>query len=189
MKILCVGKNYAKHAAEMGDGRPDAPIWFWKPDSAIVADGGEIRIPKDIGAVHHEVEWAVRIGPDGRPDAMTIAIDVTARDQQAAAKQAGRPWAQAKGHHTFLPLGPWVPFQPGPHRVRLRINGDVCQDGSTKDMTWSLNELLADAATWTTLARGDVMLTGTPEGVGPLRPGDEVVADLVGHVRASWRVV
>lgn len=185
MNILCVGKNYAKHAAELGDAAPERPIWFWKPAAAIIHDGDSVRIPSGIGAVHHEVEWAVRIGADGRPDAMTVAIDVTARDLQSAAKRAGHPWSQAKGYDSFLPLGPWVPFAPGPHRIRLSVEAKVRQDASTADMTWDLDDLLADAATWTTLAPGDVLLTGTPDGVGPLEPGQRVRAELVGHASLS----
>lgn len=188
MKILCVGKNYAKHAAEMGGQTPEEPIWFWKPDTAIIHQGEAIQIPAGIGEVHHEVEWAVRIGADGRPDAMTIAIDVTARDLQSAAKKAGRPWAQAKGYNTFLPLGPWIPFTAGPHRIRLEIDGEVRQDGSTADMTWDLDALLDHAATWTTLREGDVLLTGTPEGVGPLVPNETVTVRL-NDLEASFSVV
>lgn len=187
MKILCVGKNYAKHAAEMGGATPEEPIWFWKPDTAIIQPGDAVRIPAGIGEVHHEVEWAVRVGADGQPDAMTVALDMTARDVQAKAKKAGRPWAQAKGYDTFLPLGPWVPFTPGPHDLRLTVDGQVRQAGSTGDMTWSLDALLAHAATWTTLKEGDVLLTGTPEGVGPVTPGQRLVASL-GDLKAAFDV-
>lgn len=184
MKILCVGKNYAKHAAELGGTTPEAPIWFWKPVSAVIGDGDPVRIPTGVGAVHHEVELAVRIGPDHVPDAFTVAVDVTARDLQTAAKKAGRPWAQAKGYDTFLPLGDWVPLDGidlQDLRLRLSVDGEVRQDGSTADMTWSVAELLRHAADWVTLAPGDVLLTGTPEGVGPLLPGAEMVAEVVGH--------
>lgn len=187
MKILCVGKNYAKHAAEMGGATPESPIWFWKPNTSIIGDGETILLPKGIGEVHHEVEWAIRIGADGQPDDMTVAIDVTARDLQAAAKKAGRPWAQAKGYHTFCPLGKWVPFSPGPHALELALDGDVRQSGSTGDMTWDVDALLAHAASWTTLEPGDILLTGTPEGVGPLLDGQTVVARL-GDLEATFHV-
>lgn len=183
MKILCVGQNYARHTTEMGSRAPDAPIWFWKPDTAIVRDGQAVRVPNGIGEVHHEVEWAVRVGAGGRPDAMTVAVDVTARDVQAEAKRIGRPWAQAKGYDTFLPLGGWIAFDPGPHRLRLALDGEVRQDGSTADMTWDIDDLLRHAATWTTLNEGDIMLTGTPEGVGPIEAGQTMVSELVGHAR------
>lgn len=188
MKVLCVGKNYARHAAEMGGGSPEAPIWFWKPDSAIVADGEPVRVPDGIGEVHHEVEWALRMGAAGMPDAMTVAVDVTARDLQKEAKRHGRPWAQAKGYDSFLPLGPWVPFEPGPHQLRLAVDGQVRQEATTADMTWDVSALLAHAATWTTLMEGDILLTGTPEGVGPIEPGQTMVAQLVGHARLETPV-
>lgn len=188
MKVLCVGQNYTRHSREMGSGAPQAPVWFWKPDTAIVRDGEPVRVPPGVGSVHHEVEMAVRIGEEG-PEAMTVAVDVTARDLQAAAKAAGRPWAQAKGYDTFLPLGQWVPYDPSPQPLRLSVDGVVRQQGSTADMTWDVPALLAHAAKWTTLRVGDVLLTGTPEGVGPIEPGQEMVAELVGHVRLRNPVV
>lgn len=192
MKVLCVGKNYAKHAAEMGGATPERPIWFWKPDTSIVRDGEPVRIPEGIGEVHHEVELALRIGADGRPDAFTVAVDVTARTLQQAAKDAGRPWAQAKGFDTFCPLGAWRPLHGvdlGELELRLTVDGDLRQSGSTRDMTWDVDALLADAATWTTLREGDVLLTGTPEGVGPMQPGQEMVAEVVGHVTLRTPIV
>lgn len=191
MKILCVGKNYAKHAAELQSAVPKAPIWFWKPDTAIVPDGHAIRVPAGVGAVHHEVELAVRIGPDGTPDAFTVAVDVTARELQNEAKKHGWPWDQAKGYDTFLPLGDWIPTDGvdlQDLRLRLAVDDDVRQDGSTADMVWSVAELLERADGWTMLAPGDVLLTGTPEGVGPIAPGETVVAEVVDHVTGTWRV-
>lgn len=191
MKILCVGKNYSRHAAELGGTTPESPIWFWKPDTAIVRDGETVRVPQGIGRVDHEVELAVRVGTDGHPDAFTVAVDVTARDLQTAAKKDGRPWAQAKGYDTFLPLGKWVPIDDmdlQDLRLRLSLDGEVRQEGSTADMTWTVEDLLRHAAEWTTLVRGDVLLTGTPEGVGPIMPGQEMVAEVVGHVVVRNRV-
>ncbi len=187
-KILCVGKNYAKHAREMGSETPETPIWFWKPDTSIVGNGDAVMLPAGIGAVHHEVELAIRIGPDGAPDAFTVAIDVTARDLQAAAKAAGRPWTQAKGYDTFCPLGAWIPLAGSgvnldDLQLRLFVDDEVRQDGRTGEMTWNVPDLLRHAATWTTLVPGDILLTGTPEGVGPMEPGQEVVAEIVGHAR------
>ena len=193
MKVLAVGRNYARHVKEMGGSAPAVPIWFWKPESAIVADGQAIMLPEGIGDVHHEVELAVRIGKAARRidaaratshiDAITVANDVTARDLQEAAKKAGTPWAQAKGYDTFLPLGAWAPL--GGHDLqelplRLTVDGKVRQEGTTRDMTWTVADLLARASQWTTLAPGDVLLTGTPEGVGPLAAGNVVEAEVVG---------
>jgi len=201
VKVLCVGKNYARHASEMGGATPDAPIWFWKPDSSLIGDGEPVVLPSGIGAVHHEVELAVRIAATARRiqpadalghlDAMTVAVDVTARDLQAIAKKAGNPWAQAKGFDTFCPLGPWHALDRDIQDVRLRLalDGQVRQDGRTSDMTWTVADLVARASQWTTLRPGDVLLTGTPEGVGPLLPGQRMEAELVGLVRLRNPVV
>lgn len=193
MKVLAVGRNYARHVKEMGGAPPAQPIWFWKPESAIIADGEAIVLPAGIGAVHHEVELAVRIGKVARRieaaraaahiDALTVANDLTARDLQEAAKKAGTPWAQAKGYDTFLPLGAWAPVTGHDLqglRLRLTVDGAVRQEGTTHDMTWPVADLLARASQWTTLAPGDVLLTGTPEGVGPLAAGNTVEAEVVG---------
>lgn len=201
VKVLCVGQNYARHVRELGGATPTSPVWFWKPDSAIVHDGQPIELPPAIGAVHHEVELAVRIGRAVRRidaatalrhlDAATVANDVTARDLQAAAKKEGRPWAQAKGYDTFLPLGPWAPLPADLQALRLalRVDGLVRQDGTTHDMTWSVAELVALASRWTTLNAGDILLTGTPDGVGPLAPGNVVEAEVVGVARTRNPVV
>ena len=197
MKILCVGQNYAKHVRELGSVPSDSPVWFWKPESAVLHDGGVIELPANVGAVHHEVELAVRLGRVARRiapqdalrcvDAFTVANDVTARDLQAAAKRAGRPWTQAKGYDTFLPLGDWnqsdVDLQA--LRLRLTVNGQIRQDGATRDMTWPVADLLSMASQWTTLQPGDVLLTGTPDGVGPLVVGDRVEAEVVGLARVA----
>ena len=203
MKVLCVGRNYARHVQEMGNAAPQQPVWFWKPDTAVVQDGDPVVVPPGIGAVHHEVELAVRVGRSLRRasaaealrhlDGVTVAVDVTARDLQEAAKKAGAPWDQAKGFDTFLPLGPWHPLGAGLDlqdlRLRLSVNGKLRQDGSTRDMTWPVAELLARASQWTTLAPGDVLLTGTPEGVGPIVPGDQMEAEAVGVARVRNPVV
>ncbi|HUR25630.1 MAG TPA: fumarylacetoacetate hydrolase family protein [Candidatus Thermoplasmatota archaeon] len=196
MKILCVGRNYAKHVRELGGKGNEQPVWFWKPDSAIVHDGDPVEVPAGIGSIHHEVELAVRVGKTirrahptdtlRRLDGVTVAVDVTARDLQNEAKKAGGPWDQAKGYDSFLPLGPWAnvaghDLQAIP--LLLSVNGQVRQDGSTRDMTWSVAELLAQASQWTTLNPGDVVLTGTPEGVGPIVPGDRMEAEAVGVAR------
>lgn len=197
LKVLCVGRNYARHVKEMGGPASAQPVWFWKPDTAVVLDGDPVVVPPGIGAVHHEVELAVRVGRSLRHapasealrhvDALTVAVDVTARDLQESAKKAGGPWDQAKGYDTFLPLGPWHPLHAGLNlqdlRLRLSVNGHVRQDGHTRDMTWPVAQLLARASEWTTLAPGDVLLTGTPEGVGPIVPGDRMEAEVVGVAR------
>jgi 2-keto-4-pentenoate hydratase/2-oxohepta-3-ene-1,7-dioic acid hydratase in catechol pathway len=201
VKVLCVGRNYAKHVREMGVPPAESPIWFWKPDSSIVGDGEPVVLPAGVGEVHHEVELAVRIGREARRvearDALrhlagvTVGVDVTARDLQALAKQAGQPWAQSKGFDTFCPLGAWEDAGRDLQALRLRLalDGQVRQEGSTADMGWGVAELVARASQWTTLRPGDVLLTGTPEGVGPLRAGQEMVAELVGVARLRNPIV
>lgn len=200
MKILCIGRNYAKHAAEMGTAGK-LPVWFWKPDSAVIGDGDPVVLPPGIGEVHHEVELAVRFGMPARRlsagdalrhlDAFTVAVDVTARDLQAAAKAAGEPWAMAKGFDTFLPLGAPQPLDVDLQELRLRLalDGEVRQDGSTVDMVRSVPRLVAEATAWTTMRPGDWLLTGTPEGVGPMRAGQKMLAEVVGHVALRTPVV
>jgi 2-keto-4-pentenoate hydratase/2-oxohepta-3-ene-1,7-dioic acid hydratase in catechol pathway len=201
VKVLCVGRNYARHVKELGDAGGAQPVWFWKPESAIVHDGEPVVVPNGIGAVHHEVELAVRVGREARRiapeaavrhlDGFTVAVDVTARDLQAAAKKVGGPWDQAKGYDSFLPLGSWHALDRDVQALRLRlaVNGQVRQDGNTADMTWPVTELLARASQWTTLRPGDVLLTGTPEGVGPIVPGDRMEAEVVGAARVRNPVV
>jgi len=201
VKILCVGRNYAAHAKEMGGTGKEEPVWFWKPESAIVGDGEPVVVPAGVGAVHHEVELAVRVGKAARRvapaqavrhlDAATVAVDVTARDLQQAAKKAGNPWAQSKGYDTFLPLGAWQPLPADLQAVRLRlaVNGQARQDGSTSAMVWDVGRLVAAASAWTTLVPGDILLTGTPEGVGPIVPGDAMEAEAVGLARVRSPVV
>ena len=204
MKVLCVGRNYARHARELGNAVPQSPIWFWKPDSAIVGDGDAIELPAGIGPVHHEVELAVRVGRRLRRaaapeclaavDAVTVANDLTARDLQEQAKRAGLPWAQAKGYDTFLPLGAWAAWDGRDRdlqglRLRLTVDGQVRQQGSTADMVFPVARLLEHAASWTTLEPGDVLLTGTPEGVGPLQAGQVVACELEGIARLRNPVV
>jgi 2-keto-4-pentenoate hydratase/2-oxohepta-3-ene-1,7-dioic acid hydratase in catechol pathway len=188
MKVLCVGSNYAHHVTEMGQAKATEPTWFWKPESAIIHEGDAVLLPA-VGEIHHEVELAVRIGARARRidvqaaarcvDAYTVAVDVTARDLQKKAKAEGKPWTQAKGYDTFLPLGAWLPCAAADVAdlpLHLALDGVERQRGRTSEMTWSVPELVARASQWTTLEPGDILLTGTPQGVGPLRPGQRMEA-------------
>jgi acylpyruvate hydrolase len=194
--VACIGRNYAAHAKEMKSAAPTQPFFFLKPASSIlVASAGKsptIVLPRFVGAIHHEVELAVIIGSKARnvteADAMrhvagyALAVDVTARDLQAAAKDAGMPWSRAKGYDTFCPIGSFIPAArvPNPHALRLTfaINGAVKQDGVTSDMIFSIPKLIAHISSIMTLSPCDVILTGTPEGVGPIKNGDKIVAQL-----------
>ena len=191
-KILCIGKNYAKHAAEMGGDVPEEPMVFLKPATALIGHGGRIVLPPQSEDVHHEVELVVAIGRGGKNireedaldyvDSYAVGLDMTARDLQAKAKAKGHPWTVAKGFDTFAPLGTLVPARevrdPQALSIRLTVNGEVRQAGSTRDMIFSVAHLIHYCSTIFTLLPGDLLFTGTPEGVGPVHEGDVLEATL-----------
>ncbi|MEA2647200.1 MAG: hypothetical protein QOE92_2283 [Chloroflexota bacterium] len=187
-KIVAVGRNYLAHARELGHEVPTEPLLFLKPPSAVVGDGDEVRYPAASHNVHHEAELAVVIGEvcrDVAPgDALarvagfTCANDVTARDLQESDDQ----WTRAKGFDTFCPLGPVVVAGLDPANLRVigRVNGEVRQDGSTSDMLFDVPHLVAYISSVMTLLPGDVVLTGTPPGVGPVQRGDLMEVEIEG---------
>ncbi|HWB71810.1 MAG TPA: fumarylacetoacetate hydrolase family protein [Egibacteraceae bacterium] len=188
-KVLCVGLNYADHAAELGVDLPAEPLIFDKLATAVVGPGADIRLPALSREVHHEAEVAVvigrvarRVGPGealGAVAGYTCANDVTARDLQRRDGQ----WTRAKGFDTFCPLGPWIDTDADPAdglAVRCRVNGELRQDGTTADFVFGVAELVSYASSFTTLLPGDVLLTGTPAGVGELRDGDTVEVGVAG---------
>jgi 2-keto-4-pentenoate hydratase/2-oxohepta-3-ene-1,7-dioic acid hydratase in catechol pathway len=188
-KVVAVGKNYLDHVQEMGDEKaPEAPVLFLKPSTSVIGDGDYIRLPPDTNNVHHEVELAAVIGRPARDvaeaDALshvfgyTIANDVSARDQQASDVQ----WARAKGHDSFCPLGPWIETVLDASDVQLtaHVNGERRQDSRTKMMIHSLPKLIAYMSSVMTLLPGDVVITGTPSGVGPIVAGDTVTLAIEG---------
>ncbi len=181
-KVLCIGRNYAAHAKELGNEVPAEPLLFLKPPSSLLDPRGTIVLPKESTRVEHEAELGVVIGKRSknltRESALeavfgfTAVGDITARDLQ---KKDGQ-WARAKGFDTFCPVGPWIETQlePSQLRVMARVNGVVKQDGPTSDMIFDVPSLLAYTSRMMTLEPGDILVTGTPEGVGPLAPGDEL---------------
>ena len=188
-KVVCVGRNYADHAAEMGGEVPAQPLLFLKPSSAVIGPGEAIQYPTGMtDEVHHEAELAVVLGrtlqratPEEASDAIlgyTAANDVTARDLQRRDDQ----WTRAKGFDTFLPLGPSIAtdLDLTDTRVMCRVDGVVRQDGTTRDMVLDVATLLATISQVMTLLPTDVVLTGTPAGVGPITPGDVVEVDVAG---------
>lgn len=193
-KVVGLVGNYAAHRAEMGHAPGlDQLHFFLKPGSALLPGGGRIVLPK-VGRVEHEVELAVVIGERASrvraEQAMrhvlgyAAGLDVTARDLQARAKRAGLPWAEAKGFDTFAPVGAVRPAGevPDPHAldVELRVNGQPRQRGSTAQMLVRVPGIVERVSGVMTLERGDVLLTGTPAGVGPILPGDRLVARIAG---------
>lgn len=188
-KVLCVGRNYAAHADERDAAVPSEPLIFSKPATSVIGPGDAIRLPALSNEVHHEGELAVVIGRLTRKvsveeaaDAIlgyTCANDVTARDLQDRDGQ----WVRAKGFDTFCPLGPWISSEVDPNdglMVRCRVDGEVRQEGSTSDLVFSVPELIAYCAAFTSLLPGDVILTGAPAGVGPLAPGQTVEVEVEG---------
>jgi 2-keto-4-pentenoate hydratase/2-oxohepta-3-ene-1,7-dioic acid hydratase in catechol pathway len=187
-KVLAVGRNYAEHAAEMGEEVPDEPLVFLKPNTSVIGPGEPIRLPRESAEVHHEGELAVVIRrickdvPVDRADEVilgyTIANDVTARDLQ---KKDGQ-WWRAKGFDTFCPLGPYLVtgVDVGDLRLTTRVDGAVRQDSSTALMIRKVPELVAFVSSAMTLLPGDVLLTGTPAGVGPIVAGQRVEVEIEG---------
>jgi len=181
-KVVGIGRNYAAHAAELGNKVPTEPLMFIKPNTSVIGPGDPIRYPRQSQEVHYEGELAVVIGricrdvPAERAGDVifgyTVGIDVTARDLQRKDVQMTR----AKGFDSFCPLGPWVETELDPADLRLRtfLNGEVVQDGRTSDLIFDVPTLVAHVSSVMTLLPGDVILTGTPEGVGPMNVGDEV---------------
>jgi fumarylpyruvate hydrolase len=191
-KILAVGRNYAEHNAEMGRARAAPPVLFLKPPSALVHDGGTIRLPSGLGQVHHEVEMVVAIGKRGRAiseaEAMehvlgyAVGLDLTLRDLQAEAKKSGAPWDLAKGFDGAAPVSRVVlrdaAGDAAALTLTLDVNGSRRQEGSTAQMLHGVPALIALASKLITLERGDLLFTGTPSGVGPVVAGDRLEARL-----------
>ncbi len=193
-KLLCIGKNYARHAAEMQSAVPEQPMVFLKPATALVGHEGVVELPALSHDVHHEVELVAVVGRGGKDipegealrhvEAYAVGLDMTARDLQAAAKQKGHPWSVAKGFNTFAPLGALAPAgaveDPQDLEIRLRVNGEVRQQGHTGDMIFPVATLVAYCSRIFTLEPGDLLFTGTPEGVGPVADGDVLEATATG---------
>lgn len=187
-KIIAVGRNYADHVQETGSEIPSYPFIFMKPLSSLITNGEPIIIPQQSKQVEHEAELVIVIGkrvrnlaPDEVNDAIlgyTIANDVTARDLQRQDNQ----WTRAKGFDSFCPLGPWIEtdFDPNDALISCHVNDALRQMGSTKDMIFKPEQLLVFISSIMTLEPGDVILTGTPAGVGPLLPGDLVTVHIEG---------
>lgn len=185
-KLICIGRNFANHAAEMDSEVLEHPVIFLKPSTSLVGQGGKVMLPSMTREVHHEVELVVAIGRGGKHipkdealnhvDGYALGLDMTARDLQKEAKDHGLPWSVAKGFDTFAPLGPLAPARdvsdPQQLEIELRVNGEVRQTARTAEMIFSVAFLIAYCSTIFTLLPGDLIYTGTPEGVGPVQHGD-----------------
>ena len=200
-RIWCVGRNYADHAREMGsDPDKEPPFFFAKPADAIVADGATIPYPPQTSSLHHEIELVIAIGRGGRDipaaDALghvfgyAVGIDLTRRDLQNAAKAIGRPWEMGKAFDRSAPcsaIRPAAEVTPGRGAIRLKVNGETRQSSDVSELLWSVAEVIAVLSASVELAPGDLIYTGTPEGVGPIRPGEVVEGEVegVGAIRLT----
>ena len=189
-RILCVGQNYAAHAREMGHARAE-PFFFTKPADAVVVDGTDPVFPMATADLHHEVELVCAVGSAGTIVGWAVGCDLTRRDLQAAAKEKGRPWDAAKGFDQSAPCGALTLAETldTAAAIALSVNGALRQSGRLDDMIWSPTEILAKARELWDVRPGDLIFTGTPEGVGPLRPGDRVEATVEGLQTLSFTVL
>jgi 5-carboxymethyl-2-hydroxymuconate isomerase len=192
-KIVCLARNYAEHARELGNDTPTAPVLFMKPATSVISDGETVRIPSYSQECHYEVELALLIGKECRAvsadDALEyvagygVAIDMTLRDVQNQLKAKGLPWEIAKGFDTACPLSDFVAAEAvdDPHllNLKLAVNGEVRQDGCSSDMINRIPQIIAHISAIFTLDAGDIVLTGTPAGVGRVQAGDVMTAEIV----------
>lgn len=196
-KIICVGKNYLKHAQELGDAVPQEATYFLKPPSTLcsISKNGElVRLPSR-GEVHHEIELVFRIHKNSEGHLslshFTFGVDLTIRDLQARLKKAGQPWEKAKVFENSAIIGPWREMQSLKETMdmqfTLKVNNEVRQKGLGRDMRWTPEFLIEDLPKWFPIQDGDLLFTGTPEGVGPLKDGD-VVELSGGNINYSFKI-
>ncbi|WP_069130339.1 fumarylacetoacetate hydrolase family protein [Rhodohalobacter halophilus] len=190
--IYCIGRNYAKHAKELKNEVPSEPVVFLKPRSSLIFNGDSIKIPNSSKNVHHEVEMVILIGKTVKNiseqealesiKAVGVGLDMTARDIQSQAKLKGLPWTLAKGLNTFAPLGNLIEYHPGIDltdlNITVSVNGEVRQTGNTSDMLFPVVRLISYLSQHFTLTPGDMIYTGTPEGVSKVEKGDLIKASL-----------
>jgi acylpyruvate hydrolase len=190
MKIICIGRNYAEHAKEMNSEVPSEPVFFLKPDTSLLKDNQAFYYPGFSKEIHHEVELVLKINKPGKNiqpqfanryySEIGIGIDFTARDLQAECKQKGLPWEKAKAFEGSAPIGKFIDKKEFVDEkniaFHLNINGNTVQTGNTKQLLFSFDKIIAYVSIFFTLKTGDLIFTGTPEGVGPVKIGDKLEA-------------
>ncbi len=202
MKIICIGRNYADHAKELNNPVPVNPVFFMKPDSSLLINNNPFFYPQFSKEIHYETEIVLkicRLGKSIQPqfasryyEEIGIGIDFTARDLQAACKKEGHPWEIAKAFDQSAVLGRFVPKASLPDlsaiNFQLDLNDITVQKGNTRDLLFSFDEVITYISTFVTLKTGDLIYTGTPAGVGPVKIGDHLVASIEGEVLLDFRV-
>jgi fumarylpyruvate hydrolase len=184
-RIFCVGRNYAEHAREMGASELRAPPFFFtKPADAVVASGAVVPYPRRTADLHHEIELVVALGAGSEIFGYAVGNDLTRRDLQSEARSQGQPWDTCKGFDLSAPLAAISPVAGGKHIARgkiwLKVNGEIRQQADVSELIWSVPEIIAELSTFFELAPGDLIFTGTPAGVGPLKSGDRIEGGIDG---------
>lgn len=202
-KIACVGKNYLEHSKELGDEIPDKPVIFLKPSSSIIFNGEKILYPQFSKSLHYETELVLLIGKTGKKikqkDAMdyiagyTVGLDMTLRDLQTEAKKLGHPWTISKCFDTSTVLGEFVSAieikNPNELEIKLWVNGELKQNDNTSNMIYSVEKIIEYLSYFFTLEEGDLVFTGTPKGVGEVKAGDKLIAEISGIGRLQTEVI
>ena len=189
--IWAVGRNYADHAKELGNALPKEPLFFLKAGSSVQT-GPELLLSSQLGEIHHEVELAFKLDQNLRPTHFAIALDLTDRTAQTKAKAEGLPWTRAKSFKGACVLGEWKAFNETAdfysQEIELKINGEVRQKATLEQMIFKHNELITALDKNFPIVAGDILLTGTPSGVGPLKAGDQIECRIGSALTASWLV-
>ena len=193
MKIICIGRNYAEHAKEMKSEVPTEPVFFMKPDTALLKDNEPFYFPDFTKDLHHEIEVVLKISKVGKHIAeafahkyyeeLSVGIDFTARDIQAYCKAKGLPWEKAKAFDNSAPIGQFISLdgiEKNNISFELKINGELRQKGNSRDLIFSFDKIIAYVSQFVSLKVGDLIFTGTPEGVGPVKIGDRLEGTLNG---------
>jgi 2-keto-4-pentenoate hydratase/2-oxohepta-3-ene-1,7-dioic acid hydratase in catechol pathway len=202
MKIICIGRNYIEHARELNNPLPSNPVFFMKPDSSLLINNNPFFLPEFSNEVHYEAEIVLKISRLGKNiqkqfahryyNTIGIGIDFTARDLQEVCKKAGHPWEIAKSFDQSAVINHFISLAsvPNPDAInfKLDVNGITVQQGNTKDLIFSFDDIITYVSTYNTLKTGDLIFTGTPAGVGPVKTGDHLVASVEGQILLDFYV-
>ena len=190
-QVYCVGRNYAAHAKEMGADDRKPPFFFTKPSYSIIT--GDVKYPPNTEDLQHEVELVLAVGEDMSIFGFAVGVDLTRRDLQGQAKKDGKPWFRGKSFVGSAPISRIIPIEGLEElsglELRLMVNGELRQSGSCTDMIWSPQELLCEMAADVPLKQGDIIFSGTPEGVGKINTGDFIEASILNKIELSFKII